>query len=128
MLHLHFHDLWASGCADIVKKLIEAADGLLSGGKGGCRDYIWFLKQPVNEKCIHAVIIFFGSGESFGKLDMVAGALQDILSAQNFLTDFEIDIPSLIPERRRTLILSHADISDGTMLLDCGFASDFNFS
>ena len=71
---------------------------------------------------------FFGSGEILGKLDMVAAALQDILSAQNFLTDFETDVPSLLPERRRTLILSHADISNGTMLLDCGFASDFNFS
>ena len=126
--HLQFQDLWADGCADIVKELIEMVDNQVVDDNKTLRDYIWFLKQKKGDKNIHAVIIFFGDGKVFALLDMIAEALQEVLSLQKFLTDFKINIPTLIPEHRTPFILRDADISNGTLLLDCGFASDFDFT
>ena len=127
MFHLKFHDLWVDSCADIVKELIELTDHQFFNDSKQLRDYIWFLKRKKGEKNIHAVIIFFGDGKVFAQLDMIAEALQEVLSLQKFLTDFKIKIPALIPEYRTPFILRDAAISDGSLLLDCGFASDFDF-
>ena len=58
---------------------------------------------------------------------MIVKALQELLIMQKHLTGFKIDIPTLIPELRKPVIMRHADTSDGSLLLDIGFASDFNF-
>ena len=127
MFHLKFHDLWSDSCADIVKQLIELTNSQLFNNSKVLRDYIWFLKQKNCEKNINATIIFFGNGETFARLDMIVKALQELLIMQKHLTGFKIDIPTLIPELRKPLIMRHADTSDGSLLLDIGFASDFNF-
>lgn len=128
MFHLQFQDLWAVGCTDIVKELIEMIDNQFFNDSKTLRDYIWFLKQKKGEKNIHAVIIFFDDGKVFAQLDMIVEALQEFLSLKKFLTDFKIKIPALIPEHRTPFILQYADTNDGTLLLDCGFASDFDFT
>ena len=43
--HLRFQDLWAVGCTDIVKELIEMIDNQFFNDSKTLRDHIWFLKQ-----------------------------------------------------------------------------------
>ena len=43
---------------------------------------------------------------------------------QEFLKDFEVNIPTVAPECRKPLIMRHAN---NGLLLDCGFALNFEF-
>ena len=123
VLHLKLQRLWASMCADFARELIEKLDALLFASTTPIRDYVWFLKQN-KEESIDVYIVIFGNREILAKLEIITGALQDILPLQEFLKDFEVNIPTVAPECRKTLIMRHAN---NGLLLDCGFALDFEF-
>ena len=126
ILHLKLQRLWASMCADFTRELIEKLDVLLFENNTPVRDYVWFLKLN-KEKSIDVYIVIFGDREIFAKLEIITGVLQDILPSQEFLKDFEINIPTVPPELRKPFIMRHAKSNDGMLLLDCGFALDFEF-
>ena len=44
-----------------------------------------------------------------------------------FLKDFEVDIPTVTSECRKPFIMRHAKTNNDMLLLDCGFALDFEF-
>ena len=125
ILHLRLQRLWATMCSDFARELIEKLDDLLFDNTTSVRDYVWFLKQN-KEDFIDVYIVIFGNREIFAKLEVITGALQDILPSQEFLKDFEIDVPTVIPECRKPFIMRHAKGND-MLLLDCGFALDFEF-
>ncbi len=124
ILHLKLQRLWASMCADFTNDLLEKLDVLLFDNTTPIRDYVWFLKQN-KEKPIDVFIVIFGNREIFAKLEILTGALQDILPSQEFLKDFEVDIPTVTPECRKSFIMRHAKTNNDMLLLDCGFALDF---
>ena len=107
----------------MTREFIEKLDELLFEHSSSIRDYVWFLKEN-DAKSIRVFIIAFVDDSILTKLDVIAGALQDILPSQEFLKDFEINIPTVTPEYRKTLIMRHAD---NGLLLDCGFALNFEF-
>jgi len=123
ILHLKLQRLWASMCADFARELIEKLDVLLFDSTTPIRDYVWFLKQN-KEESIDVYIVIFGNREILAKLEIITGALQDILPSQEFLKDFEVNIPTVIPECRKPFIMRHAN---NGLLLDCGFALEFEF-
>ena len=126
ILHLKLQGLWASMCADFSREFIEKLDLILFNGNTAIRDYIWFLKQN-KEEAIDVYVVIFGDREILAKLDIITGALQNILPSQEFLKDFEINIPTVTPELRKPFIMRYAKSNDGMLLLDCGFALDFEF-
>ena len=77
------------------------------------------------KEAIDVYIVIFGNREIFAKLKIITGALQDILPSQEFLKDFEVDIPTVTTECRTPFIMRHAKSNE--LLLDCGFALDFEF-
>ena len=123
ILNIRLQGFWTSTCADFTREFIEKLDELLFEHSSSIRDYVWFLKENDAES-IRVFIIAFVDDSILTKLDVIAGALQDILPSQEFLKDFEINIPTVTPEYRKTLIMRHAD---NGLLLDCGFALDFEF-
>ena len=126
ILHLKLQRLWASTCADFARELIEKIDVLLFDNTTSVRDYVWFLKQN-KEDFIDVYIVIFGNREIFAKLEIITGTLQDILPSQEFLKDFDVDIPTVTPEYRKPFIMRYAKTNNDMLLLDCGFALDFEF-
>ena len=60
-------------------------------------------------------------------LKLVNRAGLSILPSQEFLKDFEVDIPTVTPECRKPFIMRHAETNNDMLLLDCGFVLDFEF-
>lgn len=71
--------------------------------------------------------MIFGNREIFAKQVIITGALQDILPSQEFLKDFEVDIPTVTSECRKPFIMRHAKTNNDMLLLDCGFALELVF-
>ena len=107
----------------MTREFIEKLDELLFEYSSSIRDYVWFLKENDAES-IRVFIIAFVDDSILAKLDVIIGALQDILPSQEFLKDFEVNIPTAAPECRKPLIMRHAN---NGLLPDCGFALDFEF-
>jgi hypothetical protein len=123
ILNMKLQGLWPSLCADFAKELIEKLDLFLFENSISVRDYVWFLKQTEKDS-INVYIVIFGNKEIFDELNIITGTLQDILQSQDFLKDFEINVPTANTECLKSFIMRHVSNSNGTMLLDCGLALD----